>query len=93
MILALRQSLNLVGSHVLVSHLSIFLHATEAVQGASIIEETKTHIEFCFSELWKSLPLVLRYDVTFATSGSFVLTHAATRYEDLREVRIYSASE
>ena len=93
MILALRQSLNLVGSHVLVSHLSIFLHATEAVQGASIIEETKTHIEFCFSELWKSLPLVLRYDVSFAASGSFVLTHAAARDENLGKVGVNCASE
>lgn len=93
MVLTFGKSFDLVGSCVLIPHLSIFLHAAEAIQSASIIEEAKTHVEFGFSELRKSLPLVLRYDVAFAASGSFVLTDAAPRDKDLGEVWIHSATE
>ena len=93
MVLTLGKSLDLVGSSVLIPHLSIFLHAAEAIQSASIVEEAKTHVEFSFSQLWKSLPLVLSYDISFTTSSSFVFTDAATRDEDLREVWIHSTAE
>jgi hypothetical protein len=93
MVLTLRKSFDLVGSCVLIPHLSIFLHAAEAIQSPSVIEEAKTHVEFSFSKLWKSLPLVLCNDVAFAASGCFVLTDAATRDKDLGEVWIHSATE
>jgi len=56
---------------------------TETVQRGAIVEEAKSGVELWLSELRKSLPYILSYDVTLTMLRCLVFVDLTTGDEDL----------
>jgi hypothetical protein len=69
------------------------MKTTERIEGAAIVEETKSLGELWFIEIRKSFPSILFNDISFALLSCFTLVYRTTTHKNLGEIRVYNTSK